>query len=107
MKKNLIITFTFALLLLSCKKADITPDTQAGTTVGSTGPVTITPPPPNMACENYSISNTQRPSGITLTYEYDDCGGTHRNGTLAPLQEVYITARPGSVICVGGFVVHL
>ena len=105
MKKNLIITMTFALFLLSCKKADITPDTQAATTV-TTGSVTITPVHPT-TCENYSIANTQRPSGTTLTYEYDDCGGTHRNGTLAPLQEVYVTAVPGSVICVGGWVVHL
>ena len=58
--------------------------------------------PPNIPCENYSITNLHGPTGMTITYEYNDCDGKHQSGFINPLSTIYISAFPGSVHCSGG-----
>jgi hypothetical protein len=112
MKKNILIALALTLSLLSCKKEDITPISRSGnnTTQASSAAITpetsttITPLPPNIPCENYSIYNPHGQLGASIQYWYTDCNGASQSGFLDPQQTIYVKAQPNTIKCPGGVV---
>jgi hypothetical protein len=97
MKKYLIIAVASCFFFFGCSKNDTTPVSMASTNARQASP--------SLTCSTYSIYNPHGPTGITITYEYDDCSGVHQTGgVIDPLQTVTIVAQTGSVICAGGVI---